>query len=117
MFACRGEGEILDLDGGEPADGRCALLVVDAAPGLTVARGLTSDWDSGSCYQLTITNTGAAPIAWWVHVAVDATIDDHWNHTEVDLGDGLLEWRGIAASYNIELAPQGVTMAGACLGC
>lgn len=117
MFACRGEGEILDLSEGEPADGTCALVIVDAAAGVTVTRELTSDWDTGSCYQLTIRNTGAARTAWWVQVTVDAAVTDHWNHSATDLGDNLFEWRGIAESANIELDPQATTMAGACLSC
>jgi cellulase/cellobiase CelA1 len=116
-LGCRGEGEVFELAGGEPADGRCGLVVVEAAPALTVARLLTSDWESGSCYEFTITNTGAARAAWWVQLASDAAVVDRWNHTATDLGGGLSEWRGISESYNIELDPQGVAVVGACLEC
>lgn len=117
MLACRGEGEVLELAGGEPADGRCELVVVDASDGLMVARLLTSDWETGSCYELTLTNTGAARAAWWVQLATDAAAVDRWNHVADDLGGGLYEWQGIAASNNIELDPQGSTVVGTCLAC
>ncbi|MBZ5710967.1 hypothetical protein [Nannocystis pusilla] len=117
VLACRGEGEVLELADGEPGDGRCELVVVDASAGLTVARVLTSDWETGSCYELTLTNTGAARAAWWVHLATDAAVVDRWNHAATDLGGGLLEWRGITMSNNIELDPQGTTVVGTCLEC
>lgn len=117
VLACRGEGEVLELAGGEPAEGRCGLVVVDASAGLTVARVLTSDWETGSCHELTLTNTGAARAAWWVHLATDAAVVDRWNHAATELGGGLSEWRGIATSNNIELDPQGTTVVGTCLEC
>ncbi|WAS95872.1 hypothetical protein [Nannocystis punicea] len=117
VLACRGEGEVLELAGGEPGDGRCGLVVVDSSAALTVARVLTSDWETGSCYELTLTNTGAARAVWWVHLATDAAVVDRWNHTAADLGGGLFEWRGIAASNNIELDPQGTAVVGTCLEC
>ncbi|MCY0989655.1 hypothetical protein OV203_21130 [Nannocystis sp. ILAH1] len=117
LLACRGEGEVLGLDGGEPADGRCGLVVVDVSDGLTVARALTSDWETGSCYELTLTSTGAARAAWWVQLATDAAVVDRWNHAATDLGGGLFEWRGIRESNNIELDPQGTTVVGTCLEC
>ncbi|PCC73021.1 hypothetical protein SAMN02745121_06517 [Nannocystis exedens] len=117
VFACRGEGEVLELAGGEPGDGRCGLVVVDASEGLAVARVLTSDWVSGSCYELTLTNTGAARAAWWVQLATDAVTVDRWNHAATDLGGGLFEWRGIVASNNVELEPQGTAVVGTCLEC
>lgn len=116
-FACRGEGEVLELAGDEPAEGRCGLVVVDASAGLTVERVLTSDWDSGSCFELTLTNTGSARAAWWVQVATGAATVDRWNHAAADLGGGLFEWRGITASNNVELDPQGATVVGTCLAC
>jgi len=117
VLACRGEGEVLDLEGGEPGDGRCELVVVDNSAGLTVARLLTSDWETGSCYELTLTNTGAVRAAWWLHLATDAAVVDRWNHAASDLGGGLSEWRGIPASNNVELAAQGTTVVGTCLEC
>lgn len=117
MLACRGEGEILDLAAGEAADGTCPLLILAVADGFTVTRELTSDWDTGSCYLLTVKNTGPARAPWWIQVALDATVTDRWNHSAADLGDNLFEWRGIAESYNIELDPQATTTPGACLQC
>ena len=121
LVGCRGEGEVLDLGDGivEPSTGTCALELVDAAPGLTVTRTMTSDWGAGSCYELTVTNAGDAPRTWWVIVALDpaATVSDRWNHSAADLGGGFFEWRGITSSNNLDLEPGANTLVGACLAC
>jgi cellulase/cellobiase CelA1 len=108
---------VLELADDDPIAARCELAVVDAAAGLTVARLLMSDWDGGSCYELTITNTGSARVAWWVQLATSAEVVDRWNHAATDLGGGVSEWRGIAVSNNVELDPQASTVVGTCLEC
>ena len=120
--ACRGEGEILDLStaSGVAAEGQCALEILDSASELEISRALTSDWGAGSCYELTITNLSAAPQVWWV--LLDASpagtrVTDRWNHSSLPLSDTLSEWRGIASSNNLELAPGGSTVVGTCLAC
>lgn len=121
-LACRGEGTILELDGGlvEAATGTCRLEIVDAAPGLTLGRTLTSDWEAGSCYELSVTNAGDGRVGWWVLVAIEpaeAAANDRWNHAATALGDGFEEWRGIVASNNVDLDAGAVTTVGACFVC
>lgn len=118
LLACRGEGEILDLTAtDDPPLGACPLVLLDAAPGLAVTPALTSDWDTGSCYELTLQNTAAAPLTWWIQLTVQGTTTDRWNHTPQDLGGGLFEWRGTPSSNNLQLAPAATTTVGTCLAC
>jgi len=121
-LGCRGEGEVLDLSEplSEPAAGRCALDVLDAASDLAVARTLTSDWESGSCYELMLTNNAETRQEWWVLVELtptQATVDNRWNHTATAIGGSASEWRGIASSNNTTLEAGASTAVGACFSC
>jgi len=118
---CRGEGEVLELTAeGAASSGTCALELIDAPAELTVARSLTSDWETGSCYELTLTNDAASALEWWILVELSpaqAVLTDSWNHVDRALGDSLSEWRGIVSSNNIEIGAGGSTVVGACFSC
>jgi cellulase/cellobiase CelA1 len=121
-LGCRGEGEVLDLSEplSEPATGRCALDILDAASGLSIDRTLTSDWESGSCYELMLTNDAESRQEWWVLVELtpdEAVVDTRWNHTSTAIGDSVSEWRGIASSNNTTLEAGASTVVGACFTC
>ena len=121
-LGCRGEGEVLDLSAplGEPAAGLCALDILDASSGLDVSRTLMSDWEAGSCYELTLTNNAESPQEWWVLVELTpaaASVDNRWNHTSTAIGDTVSEWRGIQSSNNTRLEVGAATVVGACFSC
>jgi hypothetical protein len=80
--------------------------------GLTTRVTIQSDWGSGYCAGVTVTNGGAQPADWQVTVAVDGTVTQTWNATVVASPPGQLTAGGVA--WNDVLAGGAGTSFGFC---
>lgn len=91
---------------------------VDAPPdaggdtsGITVSLTHTSDWPTGYCAALVVTNTSSQPVTWRVTRPVTGTINNHWN-CEISATSGSVTFTG--AAHNVTLPPGGHADAGFC---
>jgi cellulase/cellobiase CelA1 len=82
-------------------------------PGLTASSNTTSSWDTGYCLQITVENTGTAPVDWQLDFAAGGTVADKWNVTALDDGTGTITLTG--EEFNRTLAPSATTSFGTCI--
>lgn len=80
-------------------------------PILETAVSVTSDWGSGYCANIDITNNGAGNSEWTVTVPIEGNVSSLWNATWVQDGE-LLTVEGM--SWNRTLAPGGSVQVGYC---
>ncbi len=70
-----------------------------------------SQWATGGCHDVVVTNNTASSVAWMVELAVPGTINNAWNSTRS--GDiGAVTFSG--AEWNATLAPGGTASFGYC---
>lgn len=80
--------------------------------GITTRVTTESDWSSGYCAGVAVTNGGSQPADWQVTVAVDGTVTQTWNATVVASPPGQLTAGGVA--WNDVLAAGASTSFGFC---
>lgn len=101
-----------------PTAARTATPTSTRTPTLAPGGGVTtrlqpqSDWGSGYCADVFVTNASAQPIDWQVTVAVDGTVTQTWNATVVGSAPGQLTAGGVA--WNDVVAPGTTTSFGFC---
>ena len=83
----------------------------DPEPVLETAVSVTSDWGSGYCANIDITNNGASNSEWTVTVPIEGNVSSLWNATWVQEGE-LLTVEGV--SWNRSLDPGGSVQVGYC---
>lgn len=83
----------------------------DPEPILETAVSVTSDWGSGYCANIDITNNGVDNSVWTVTVPIEGNVSSLWNATWVQEGE-LLTVEGV--SWNRTLAPGGSAQVGYC---
>ena len=81
------------------------------SPGVTVSLTRTSEWPTGYCAALVVTNTSTQPVTWRVTRTVEGAINNHWN-CETSASAGTVTFTG--APHNVTLAPGGRADAGFC---
>jgi hypothetical protein len=79
---------------------------------LEVKVTVDSQWDSGSCSTVVVTNTGAQKVTWQIELDVGGTLSDVWNATATP-GGGKVQFVGV--SWNASLAPGGNASFGFCM--
>jgi endoglucanase len=93
---------------------RSVTVTVAAAPSVAVLPGqlrISSDWGTGYCATVTVTNPGTIGVVWATDVAVDGMIREHWSAT-ASAASGTVRFTGVA--WNRELPPGGSTQFGFC---
>lgn len=80
--------------------------------GLTTRLQPQTDWGSGYCTDVFVTNGTGQTVDWQVTVAVDGTVTQTWNATVVSSPPGQLTAGGV--SWNDLLAPGATTNFGFC---
>jgi endoglucanase len=91
-----------------------SAAVTAAATSVTILPGhlqISSDWGTGYCANVTVTNTGATRIVWATDIAVQGTIGQQWSATG-SAANGTVRFVGVA--WNRELPPGGSTQFGFC---
>ena len=83
----------------------------DPEPVLDTAVSITSDWGSGYCANIDITNTGTGSVDWSVTVPVEGNVSSLWNANWTQEG-GALTIEGL--SWNRTLAPGASAQVGYC---
>ncbi|MCC6136706.1 MAG: cellulase family glycosylhydrolase [Gammaproteobacteria bacterium] len=87
--ADRGCNSATDSDETDPARG-----------GVTASLSLRSDWGSGYCADVAVSNPTAQPVEWQVNLTVDGRIDNLWNAVYTQTGTTLtargLDWNRLA---------------------
>lgn len=83
----------------------------DPEPTLETAVSVTSDWGSGYCANIDITNNGADSSEWTVTVPIEGNVTSLWNATWAQEGE-LLTVEGL--NWNRTLAPGGTVQVGYC---
>jgi hypothetical protein len=78
---------------------------------VTVAERVDSDWDTGFCRSVIVTNDTAAAVEWSIETQVPGTINNHWNADREGDG-GRVRWRGV--SWNARLEPGATASFGYC---
>jgi endoglucanase len=99
---------------GGTASGAATLTVhaVPSGPGLLPAQArVTTDWGTGYCAEVTVTNTTAARTVWSTQLAVQGSITQIWNATASGL-IGTVRFAGV--DWNRELAPGASAAFGFC---
>lgn len=86
-------------------------LPVDPARPVSLVLTETDRWNSGACFEGTVTNLTAEPVTWRVLVEVEGTVDNFWNSAWVAEGTQIAF---TGASYNATLAANGSTTFGFC---
>jgi hypothetical protein len=71
-----------------------------------------SNWGSGYCNSVTLTNLGEAQLVWSITLEVPGSINSLWSAEATDLGNGEVEFSGV--EWNAELAPGGSASFGYC---
>jgi len=61
----------------------------EPAPSLDTAVTITSDWDSGYCADIDITNNGTGSVDWSVTLTIEGSVSSLWNATWVQNGEHL----------------------------
>jgi cellulase/cellobiase CelA1 len=85
-----------------------------AAPSVTILPAqlqIASDWGSGYCANVTVTNTGATQVVWATDIVVQGTIRQQWSATG-SAANGIVRFLGVA--WNRELLPGRSTQFGFC---
>lgn len=85
---------------------------IGGGSGITTRLTLQSDWGTGYCADVAVTNGGSQPADWQVAVAVDGSVTQTWNATVVASPPGQLIAGGVA--WNDVLAPGASTAFGFC---
>ena len=83
----------------------------DPDPILETAVSVTSDWGSGYCANIDITNNGPESLEWSVTVPMEGNVTSLWNATWAQEGE-LLTVEGL--NWNRTLAPGGTVQVGYC---
>ncbi|UCE63909.1 MAG: glycoside hydrolase family 9 protein, partial [Nitrospirota bacterium] len=78
---------------------------------LTNAVTTQSDWGTGYCANVTVTNGGSGPVDWVVIIPIDGTLRDIWNAVGV-VSDGELTAEGV--SWNNIVQPNSSVEFGFC---
>lgn len=78
---------------------------------VSVEDKLDSQWDSGSCHTVNVTNTGSADVTWTIELAIAGTLDNYWNAVATASG---AKTRFSGVDYNRTLAPGEVASFGYC---
>lgn len=89
--------------GGEP----------DTTAGLRTTTTRTSEWATGYCFQVEITNDGSNQARWQVVIDLAGTVSTVWNASAVTAGERTI-FAGLA-DYNADLAAGQTTSFGACV--
>ena len=89
--------------GGEP----------DTTAGLRTTTTRTSEWATGYCFQVEVTNDGSDQARWQVVVDLAGTVSTVWNASAVTAGERTI-FAGLA-DYNADLAAGQTTSFGACV--
>jgi hypothetical protein len=80
-------------------------------PQLEVQQATTTDWGTGYCAEVKVTNPGADVVDWWIEIAVEGTLTDVWNAVAEPAGTTT---RFSGAAYNDLLDPGATTSFGYC---
>jgi endo-1,4-beta-xylanase len=96
------------IGGAEPTQDETSALV---GTGVTATLSAQSDWGTGYCDLVTITNTGAAITGWQVVVTLNSTYSQSWNATAV-VTNGQLT--AASLSWNGALSTNGTASFGFC---
>jgi hypothetical protein len=86
-------------------------LPVDPARPVSLVLREMDRWNSGACFEGTVTNLTAEPLTWRVLVEVEGTLANFWNSAWVAEGTKVAF---TGASYNATLAAHGSTTFGFC---
>ncbi|MEZ4370377.1 MAG: DUF1592 domain-containing protein [Polyangiaceae bacterium] len=78
---------------------------------VSVEDKLDSQWDSGSCHTVNVTNTGGANVTWTIELDVAGTLDNYWNAVATASGS---KTRFSGVDFNRTLAPGEVASFGYC---
>jgi len=78
---------------------------------VTAEVSIQSDWGTGYCANVQVTNRSSQSVAWVVSIEVEGTIQNLWNGLYT-LKDGLVEVQG--ASWNAQVGPGASTSFGFC---
>ncbi|HEX3903977.1 MAG TPA: glycoside hydrolase family 11 protein [Polyangia bacterium] len=96
------------LGSAEPTEDETGALT---GAGVTATLSTQSDWGTGYCDLVTITNTGAATTGWQVVITLNSTYSQSWNATVV-LPNGQLS--AASLSWNGALPTNGTASFGFC---
>ena len=80
------------VDPVEPGNGAVVVFVRE-----------TNRWNSGACFAGDVDNGSDADVVWSGDIAVEGTVDNHWNSVIEDLGTGRVRFTGEA--WNASLPP------------
>jgi endoglucanase len=80
-----------------PADQGCDSVTdpdeTDPAGGsVTASLNLRSDWGSGYCADVVVSNPTTQPVQWQVSLTIDGRIDNLWNAAYTQTGNNLVAW-------------------------
>ena len=70
--------------------------VASDSTNLTVTKTKSSEWDSGFCENVKVTNSDTTDTKWSISTQVDGTIYNLWNAIYTQSSDGKLEARGVS---------------------
>ncbi|MBL8955834.1 MAG: DUF1588 domain-containing protein [Myxococcaceae bacterium] len=93
-----------------PADAGTGMPPVGVG-GLTVTRRSNSDWPTGFCEDVTVTNTTAQPVDWQVELAVSGTVTQSWNSSYSVTAQGVVF---VGAAWNRTVGPGASAAFGYC---
>lgn len=80
---------------------------------VTVSEHHDSDWATGYCETVTVTNTGTSGVDWQVTLSIAGTIDHSWNCVAAPAGAGMFTFTG--AEFNKHLVAGASASFGLCV--
>lgn len=101
-------------------DAKFGYCVSTAAPGgdtgepaaVSVSQKVDSDWQSGFCHSVEVTNVGAAAGSWTVELTLPGAIQNLWDAQASLIGGTTYRFTGLA--YNAQLEPGSTVKFGFC---
>jgi endoglucanase len=89
--------------GSDGSPGRPMDAGQPSTPGFSVDRQRNSDWSTGYCEQVTVTNTGASAGDWTITLMIQGTLTQNWNSTMTPGADGVFRVTGADFNRHLEV--------------
>ncbi|WP_217909860.1 hypothetical protein [Pseudenhygromyxa sp. WMMC2535] len=107
--------ETSDTDGPTPAS--CGVIDLGGDPGVEVELSLMTQWEDGSCWEVSLTNVSPDNLIWTRDLRFGGELETYWNAEGEALN--VTDWRfgGTASASNILILSGETVGFGCCMTC
>ncbi|KIG13980.1 hypothetical protein DB30_07396 [Enhygromyxa salina] len=104
-------------DTGGPIPDACEVVDLGGNEGVTTEIVLMSQWDTGACHEIYVTNQTRDDVIWTRDLRFGGTVDNYWNAEGEQLNS--TDWRfgGQPSADNIVVLSGKTVVFGSCMVC